>query len=340
MSAPEPRSINSWSFRDLIVRSEHQVSKAIGAGRGRSVDLLLISRRHRLVVAIENKFGSAAHSEQLKTYRLGIEEQVPKYCRLLIYLDSNEENLPDDDCWASLDYVWLIELISNQQSSGLLSARALDALTQVKEYLNQDVATSDEDSARVSRLIEAVASDHSSIIDARREFKISKFQSLLDMDVNASEALLVEYCQRRKLRVNILDKARHVQLVAPIQKEFGDRLEVSVAPAEVFFRLRSWRGFQQDLDGFWVPRVSAWCGRNQRSTYDLWAGVSFKNVAVEKEESLRYAARSLRDPKLKAPRRNASWVLLSKNNQCKPDDAATLIIEIIKKMDAGIAGLN
>ena len=85
MSAPEPRSINSWSFRDLIVRSEYQVSKAIEAGRGRSVDLLLISRRHRLVVAIENKFGSAAHSEQLKAYRLGIEEQVPKYRRLFIY---------------------------------------------------------------------------------------------------------------------------------------------------------------------------------------------------------------------------------------------------------------
>lgn len=338
--APEPRSINGWSFRDLIVRSEYQVAKSIGSGRGRSIDLLLVSRHHRLVVALENKFGSSVHSEQLKAYRVGIEKLFPKYRILLIYLDSNEGNSPDDDGWVTLDYGWLIELISKQQSSGLLSARALDALAQVKEYLNQDAAISDEDAARVSRLIEAVARNHESVIDAMRRFQQVNFQSLLETAaLNSSEALLVEYCQRRKLWTKILDQARHVQLLAPIHEEFGDRLEVSVASAEVFFRMRTWSRFQQELDGLWVPRVSAWCGRDQRSTYDLWAVVSFKNVAPEKEEILRDVARMLRDAKLKAPPRHASWVLLSKVNQCNAHDAAALVIELIKKMDAELAGL-
>lgn len=134
-----PSQIARKSFRDLCVETEYRFGQAdAGRKKNRPIDLTLVSRANKLAILIENKFGSKVHGNQLEAYRLQARAAYPDYTIFHVYLDPNLENQPDDEqYWIPLRYDWLINLISARQKSGLLSEKALNALLQVKEYLDR-----------------------------------------------------------------------------------------------------------------------------------------------------------------------------------------------------------
>lgn len=334
-----PREILSKTFRDLLVHTEYRVQVGDNAGKGRPIDLLMVSRQNKLVVVIENKFGSSVHSEQLTAYRKGIEKSFPNYRQIYVYLDSNEENKPDYDHWIPLGYQWLIDLISTHQKSGLLSDRALDALDQFKDYLTEDLALSGEREDEKDTLIENIAREHSSILEVFRNFRKARVSDLLeDSTVTIHEPLLIEYHQRCGLWNDVLDQARHISVVREAKRAFGDQLEVATGPAEVRLRLKSWARFEADFDkNMWVPRVVAWLGREGKDKYNVWSFANFRGVNPDFEAEVRAAALQLRGNRLKKPPAAAQWMRLGLSEGVPIDSAGKNVVSELTRMERVLA---
>ena len=330
-----PRDILGRTFRDLLVHTEYRVHSGKDAGKGRPIDLLLVSRQNKLVVAIENKFGSAVHSDQLTAYRKGIAKAFPTYSQIYVYLDSNEENRPGDDYWIPLGYQWLIDLIATHQKSGLLSDRALDALDQFKDYLTEDLALSGQREEEKDTLIESIARVHSSILDVFRAYRKQRLSDLLeDPAVTIHESLLIEYHQRRGLWNDVLDQARHVGVVQAAKRAFGGQLEVATGPAEVRLRLKSWARFEADSDkNVWVPRVVAWSGREGKGKYNVWSFANFRGVDPDCEAEVRAAALQLRGSHLRKPAAAAQWMRLGLAEGLAIDSAGLHVVSELKRLD-------
>jgi PD-(D/E)XK nuclease superfamily len=332
---PDPKNIMESSFRDLIVATEYSVEKSSETNKRRSIDLVLISRRNKLIVVIENKFGSTAHTSQLKDYRLAVNKRYSDYRKVFVYLDWNPDNKPDDKEWIALDYQWLIKLIATQQEAGLLSVRALDALGQVKDYLSQDGAKSSDSETKKDRLIEAIASRHSAVLDVFRSFDNVAWQKTIeDISITINEPLLIEFNQRWSLWRDVLAQSHHAKIIFEAKKKFGDEIEVSSGPTEVYFRFKSWHRFESEDAEFWGPRVSAWCGRETAEKYDVWVGIVFKSVKPERELEVREAAKELRDTKLKAPPKAAQWIRLSRQDQLSISEATSAVINALEKLNS------
>ncbi|OYT85689.1 MAG: hypothetical protein CFE46_18330 [Burkholderiales bacterium PBB6] len=330
-----PRDILGKTFRDLLVHTEYRVHSGKDAGKGRPIDLLLVSRQNKLVVAIENKFGSAVHSDQLTAYRNGIAKAFPSYRQTYVYLDSNEENKPGNDYWIPLGYQWMIDLISTHQKSGLLSDRSLDALDQFKDYLTEDLALSGKREEEKDTLIESIARGHDSVLDVFRNYRKERISDLLeDPSVTIHEPLLIEYQQRRGLWNDVLDQARHVGVVQAAKRAFGAQLEVATGPAEVRLRLKSWARFEADPDkNKWVPRVVAWSGREGKGKYNVWSFANFRGVNPDVETGVRAAALQLRDSNLKKPPGAAQWVRLGLAEGLPIDRAGAHVVSELMRMD-------
>lgn len=331
----DPRDILRRTFGDLLVHTEYRVHGANDTGRGRPIDLLLVSRQNKLVVAIENKFGSAVHSAQLTAYRKGIANAFPTYCQIYVYLDANEENKPDDDHWIPLGYQWLIDLISTHQKSGLLSDRSLDALGQFKDYLTEDLALSGQREEEKDALIEGIARDHGSVLEVFRGYRKQKLSDLLeDPATTICEPLLIEYHQRRGLWNDVLDQARHAGVVQAAKRAFGDQLEVVSGPAEIRLRLKSWARFEADPESnMWVARVTAWSGRDGRGKYNVWSFANFRGVNPDYKVSLRSAATRLRDSHLRKPPATAQWMRLGLSEGLAIDASAQQIVNELTRLD-------
>lgn len=337
-----PRDILGKTFRDLLVHTEYRVHSGKESGKGRPIDLLLVSRQNKLVVAIENKFGSVVHSEQLTAYRKGIAKAFPSYQQICVYLDSNEENKPDDERWIALGYQWLIDLIETHQKSGLLSARALDALDQFKDYLTEDLALSGQRAEEKDALIEGIARDHESVLGLFRGYRKARLTDLLeDPTTTIHEPLLIEYHQRRRLWNDVLDQARHVGVIQAAKKAFGHQLEVATGPSEVRLRLTPWARFEADPDhNMWVPRVVAWSGREGKGRYNVWTFANFRGVNAEHEAALRTAALELRNKQLKKPSATAQRMQLGLAENLSMDAAAAQVVSELRRTDLVLATIS
>ncbi|MBO0991351.1 PD-(D/E)XK nuclease family protein [Delftia sp. SD018] len=337
-----PRDILGKTFSDLLVHTEYRVQSDKSMGRGRPIDLLLVSRQNKLVVAIENKYGSAVHSDQLAAYRKGITKSFPSYNQIFVYLDSNEGNKPGDDHWIPLGYQWLIDLISTHQKSGLLSNRSLDALNQFKDYLTEDLALSGQREEEKDTLIEKIAKSHIAVLNVFRDYRKERLSALLENPtLTINEPLLIEYHQRRALWNDVLDQARHVGVVQTAKRAFGDRLEVVTGPAEVRLRLKSWAKFEADPESnIWVLLVVAWSGREGRGKYNVWSFANFRGVDPDYEEVLRTAAIQLRGSHLKKPPTAAQWIRLEMAEGLVNDSAGSQVVNELNRLDKMLTTLK
>ena len=320
----EPTALATKSFADLCVETEYGFGKSKKPGDGgRPIDLFLVSRSNKLVVLIENKFGSVVHSGQLKAYREQAAESFPGYTILRIYLDPNAENFPDDGhYWIALRYDWLIELISNQESNGLLSDRSLNALSQFRDYLE-----SSEGNAVVDERISSLVNDHKEVLEALKAVGVKKTHDrfIEDQSTPAHETLLVEYQQRLVLWRRVLHQMEHLPLIAALKAIEIDGLEIRQAPKYIRIRKRSWAVVRDDNvppEKAWGIRVEIW--RSDESKYSMRAVIGFYDVRLDdgsmvskysedQEGGLRKVAEELRKMKRKASPSD-KWVRLKERS--------------------------
>jgi len=79
----------------------------------KNIDLLLVSEKERMVIAIENKVGSREHDDQLNRYRKILEDEYPNFQRIYIYLTPDGEEPSDVVNWSILTYTDIVEILEN-----------------------------------------------------------------------------------------------------------------------------------------------------------------------------------------------------------------------------------
>lgn len=351
-----PSAIATRSFRDLLVETEYRFGKSeSGTSLKRPADIVLVSRANRLVVVIENKFGTSVRREQLKAYREQAEKAFPEYARLLIYLDPNPDNVPDDEGrWIRLDYEWLINLLVARQKSGLLSDMALNALSQMRDYLQEDsVNALGNDQQRQVQIVELIK-NHPDVIRAMGEMRMLSAHERLTRGASpkncGSELLLIEYHQRPKLWNDVLSQAAHAHLIDVLYKRIGHVIDVRRRTKRLFFRHTGWVQLTRpgaDKDEAWNVRMAAWRQTDESFLYSVRSVFSFKPIySADKgdnsidstnqkktaafeatlEESLRKVAAELRVGRRRL-KTDANFVRLDEMHGLTPEQTAEWLIQ-------------
>lgn len=337
-----PSAIVGRSFRDLCVETEYRFGRKEGVdGKNRPVDVMLVSRANRLVVLIENKFGSAVHGNQLAAYRKQAEDSFPGFKKFYIYLDPNTENLPDDNRhWIPLRHDWLIDLITTRQKSGLLSERALNALSQVKDYLIEESAIQGDEAVQV--YFSALLNDHCAVLASMRELKELGRHARLTADAQTVpenvEPLLIEYHQRYRLWDALFRQMDHLPLINALRLEAEDSLEIKRYTKRLHLRSREWKGIRDHgvaEEAAWGLRLSAWKPDRDVDVYSVRSIIDF-NLIEGLDESMVPAYSEAQESQLRAiadelrtlSRRSSKsdrWIRLMEQTSLSPKDAASVL---------------
>lgn len=339
------------SFRDLCVETEYRFGRSDKTGeKNRPVDVFLVSRFNRLAVLIENKFGSAVHSEQLKAYREQAAKHYEGYTRFHIYLDPNLDNRPDDPPhWIPLRYDWLIDIIATRQRAELLSDLAKQALLQVKDYLEQDDAA-DARGVGAAQLA-ALVDDHHHVLNEMKRMKaLGRHGMLTEKGSSAqpeSEILLVEYHQRQRLWNTVFEQMEHLPLLNALQKRLTSS-EIRKLNRRIQFRSSRWIGLHDSMvkpESGWAIRLAAWKPEEERGTYRIRSLIDFNPVEGAgasippfgpREDALRAVVASLRQFGRKASSEDR-WVRLMEKGRLNSTEAAEGLLEEIERMNTAFA---
>lgn len=78
-----------------------------------NIDILLVSKNEKVLMAIENKVGSCEHSNQLNRYRNILEKEYADYQRIYVFLTPDGEEPSDVENWDILTYNDVVEVLEN-----------------------------------------------------------------------------------------------------------------------------------------------------------------------------------------------------------------------------------
>lgn len=98
----------------------------------KNIDILLVSDKEKVLIAIENKVASHEHSNQLNRYREILETDYSEFNRIYVYLTPEGEEPSDIYNWDVLSYNDVVEIIEKIYNSKQLSA---DIMLLIKNYI-------------------------------------------------------------------------------------------------------------------------------------------------------------------------------------------------------------
>ena len=88
----------------------------------KNIDLLLVSHKEKIVIAIENKVGSHEHDNQLCRYRNQIIQTFSDYQQLFIYLTPDGESPSDNVNWYIFTYCDVADILEQISENSNLNA--------------------------------------------------------------------------------------------------------------------------------------------------------------------------------------------------------------------------
>lgn len=110
----------------------------------RNIDILLISKKERTVIAIENKVGSHEHSNQLNRYRLILEKEFGDYKRMYLFLTPDGEQPSDQENWETISYQELVDELERIASNTELLPDAELMIKNYVEIIRRDIVEDQE----------------------------------------------------------------------------------------------------------------------------------------------------------------------------------------------------
>lgn len=137
------------NYNDLIVYREHY-----------NIDLLMVSEKNKVVMAVENKIGASESKHQLAKYENYVKEHFPNYTNLFVFLTPENEEA-SSSIWTSISYYQVIEMIER-----LIKHHGLDPKIEylVNDYLNslrRDVIVDE----RLQQICSKIYSQHQEALD-------------------------------------------------------------------------------------------------------------------------------------------------------------------------------
>ena len=88
----------------------------------KNIDLLIVSHKEKIVIAIENKVGSHEHDDQLNRYRNQIQQAYSDYQQLFVYLTPDGEKPSDDVNWYIFTYCDVADILEQICENSNLNA--------------------------------------------------------------------------------------------------------------------------------------------------------------------------------------------------------------------------
>lgn len=90
----------------------------------KNIDILLVSHKKKIIIAIENKVFSHEHDNQLNRYRKQLEQTYPDYQRIYIYLTPEGESPSDNVNWYIFTYSDVADILEQINNNCNLNAEA------------------------------------------------------------------------------------------------------------------------------------------------------------------------------------------------------------------------
>lgn len=90
----------------------------------KNIDILLVSHKEKITIAIENKVFSHEHDNQLNRYIKQLEETYPDYQRIYIYLTPEGESPSDDVNWYIFTYSDIADILEQICNNSNLNSEA------------------------------------------------------------------------------------------------------------------------------------------------------------------------------------------------------------------------
>lgn len=88
----------------------------------KNIDLLIVSHKEKIVIAIENKVGSHEHDDQLNRYHNQIQQAYSDYQQLFVYLTPDGEKPSDDVNWYIFTYCDVADILEQICENSNLNA--------------------------------------------------------------------------------------------------------------------------------------------------------------------------------------------------------------------------
>lgn len=159
--------IEMFDFDDVEVRREWN-----------RIDILLISKKNKLVIAIENKIDSTEHDNQLERYYKIINKSFNSFKKVFVYL-TREGETPSDDDWLIFDYSLVLGILEHiiEYREDSMSDNLLNIMNQYKIILRRYIVGNSE----IEEICRGIYKKHKKALDLIFEYKpdanqeISKF---------------------------------------------------------------------------------------------------------------------------------------------------------------------
>lgn len=158
-----PSNIYTSGFSGAVVSTEVKIG--VAATSKVSLDVFCVDQGADVYLAIENKFGAKQSQDQLKKYRLGLENLFPRMTGVYIFLSSSDE-APNDAAWIHVGYDWLGELLRDCESRSTLALEVRQTLTQFRRAIEEEDV--EAGTSPIERLHSLVAGRHALVL---REMK-------------------------------------------------------------------------------------------------------------------------------------------------------------------------
>lgn len=133
----------------------------------KNIDILLVSKDEKLVIAIENKVGSNEHDNQLFRYKEILNREFSEYQKILIYLTPDGDR-PSDNDWEILTYENIVENLEDIRDK-------IELLPDVSLMINNYIDTIRRDIVNDTQLIEIcnkIYNKHKKALDLIYEYRI------------------------------------------------------------------------------------------------------------------------------------------------------------------------
>ena len=290
-----PASVYTEGFSSVLVTTEVELGS-------KSLDVLVVDPRGRRYIAIENKFGAKQSDDQLKDYREGLEELLPNFLGVHIFIDSNDA-VPDDDGWVSVGYDWLAEFLyaaEQREATALHVRETLQQFRAVIEDEAEDMASSDAKDV----LVTEVSSGHSKLLleqmkswqKLKKGVRAKRLAELMEgattLEEKAKLRLFQLYWRRKQLWDECIRQAQFAPFVREMKKCFD---EVLVSPKRVrtTFFLRKWIALADDAESGQLP--AGITVRQTGETFRVVSYVQLDHISADKRDAVSAVAADARN---------------------------------------------
>lgn len=152
-----------------------------------NIDLLLVSEKNKLVVAIENKIDASESKYQLKKYQDYVEMSYKDYKQLFVFLTPNGVE-PSSDQWKIVSYLDVLRIIERRQSLKRVESKVDILINDYIDMLRREILMDEE----LQKICQRIYTEHKDALDLIFENRPDSLSIMSELYIEALTELAKE----------------------------------------------------------------------------------------------------------------------------------------------------